>query len=363
MVIFLEESKKKFVELDVLRVLATLLVVFGHCAHVQFQEGMGHIALNDTPMLHETIYTFAAKVTAWIYGFHMPLFFALSGMCYALNEHTEHSLDKFTWKKFQRLLIPFFLVGTLWMIPVKYIAKFYPDREAFISSERLFLDGSIFGHLWFLLVLFEIFVIFRIFRQYFPNSNNPLIFFSLFCYFLGIPTLYDLMGGKNPVMIAHALTHLIWFVLGYILYKEKDSFQTHLKNYSFAIIMWLGIMILVISLVDFKWHFLPPFFVTLVGCVTIYLFAFCLAKTRITSSSLYAVLLKYSFSIYLFHDPINYLILHAFSKWHWIETFPTLAAATLIGSRTIGICFCAIVVAYILQKSKTFLMDKIADKI
>ena len=350
----MKEIKKNFAELDTLRILAILLVVFGHCTYSEFAEpANGRIALNDTPMLHETIYTFAQTICGLIYSFHMPLFFALSGMCYALNEHSEYSLDKFIWKKFDRLIIPFFLIGSLYMIPVKYIAKFYPD---FFLAEKAFFNFELYGHLWFLVVLFEIFIIFRILRQYFPNSNAVLLFVSLFCYFVDIPNFYALMNNQNPAMIAHALTYLIWFVLGYILYKEQNTLQKYLDSYSN---FGMFIITFAIFLADFNYNFFTLFFKTLSGCIATYFFAVCLTKTRIVNFSLYATLLKYSFSIYLFHDPINYIIIHAFSKWHWIENFPTLAAATFVGMRTVGICFVSIVVAYFWDKSKAYLTNKI----
>ena len=124
----MEQNKKKFLELDVLRVIEILLVVVGHCTYAGFSEpANGSISLKDTLMLHDEFFLFVANICGLIYTFHMPLFFALSGMCYALNEHAEYSLDKFTWKKFDRLIIPFFLVGSLYMIPVKYLAKYFPD--------------------------------------------------------------------------------------------------------------------------------------------------------------------------------------------------------------------------------------------
>ena len=353
----LEEIKKKFAELDTLRILAILLVVVGHCSYTRFEEpANGLIALNDTPMLHETIYTFAQKICGLIYSFHMPLFFALSGMCYALNEHNEYTLDKFIWKKFDRLIIPFFLIGSLYMIPVKYATKVYPD---FFLAERVFFNFELYGHLWFLVVLFEIFVIFRILRQYFPNSNAALVVISLFCYFVDIPNFYALMNNQNPAMIAHTLTYLIWFVLGYILYKEQNLLQKYLQSYSnFGIF----VIVFAIFLADFEYNFFTLFFKTLFGCIATYFLAVCLTKTRIVNWSVYDILLKYSFPIYLFHDPINYVIIHAFSKWHWIENFPTLAAATFIGMRTVVICFIAIAVAYFWDKSKMYIIKKLATK-
>lgn len=349
----MDSNKRKFLELDVLRIMAILLVVCGHCAYTKFAEpANGLIELADTPMLHETIYLFAVKIVGLIYMFHVPLFFALSGMCYALNEHAEYSLDKFTWKKFNRLIIPFFLVGSLYMVPVKYLAKYFPD---IFLAEKVFFNLEFYGHLWFLLVLFEIFMIFRLLRQYFQNSITPLIFISLVFYFVGIPKLYDLIGGQNPYLILHAVTYLIWFVLGYVIYREHDAVENYLNRYSSYALCFITAAIF---LADSEYDFLPLFFKTLSGCAATYFLAICLSKTRLVNWDLYGTLLKYNFSIYLFHDPLNYLVIHAFSKWNWIETSPNLAATAFIGMRTIIICLVSVFIAYILDKSKIYLKSK-----
>ena len=354
----LEEKKRNFVELDILRVLATLLVVLGHCSYTSMPNAVTiGVVLNDTPMLHETIYTFFEKMTDVIYSFHMPLFFALSGMCYALNEHTEYSLNKFIWKKMQRLLIPFVLVGTLYMVPVYWLAEFYISQEEVLLAETKFLKLEIWGHLWFLPALLENFMAFRILRQIFPKSITPLMLFAFFCYFGGINYFWNLLGGtSDPYRIAFPLKHFIWFVSGYIVYKKQDSVKEYLKSYSTSAMFLIS---LTVFLINVKWQFLPDIFCTASGCITAYLLAFCLTKTGITNSSVYSILLKYNFSIYLFHDPLNYLIIHDFSKWHWIETFPMLAATSFVGMRTIGVCLASVFIAYILKKSRVYITDKI----
>lgn len=360
----MEPKKKKFPEIDILRVTAILLVVFGHCVYVNFEEftkigefrSIGLIALNDTPMLHETFFLFTQKVCGLIYMFHVPLFFVLAGMCYALNEHTEFSLDKFIWKKFDRLIIPFFLIGSLYMIPMKYFAKFYTD---IFIAEKSFISLENYGHLWFLVVLFEIFIVFRLLRQCFKNSIAPLVIISLVCYFIGIPKFYELFGGQNPAMIVHTLTYLIWFVLGYIVYREQDAVKNFLNKYN-SFVPFL--ITAAIFLADSQYNFLPLFLKTLFGCSATYFFAICLSKTRLINWSLYATLLKYNFSIYLFHDPLNYFVINAFSRWHWIETSPTLAAISFVAMRTVIICAAAIFIAYVLEKLKIFLQSKLLVK-
>ena len=67
---------------DLAKGFAMLLVMLGHC--------------KNTPK----------NLEVWLYTFHMPLFFALSG--YTLNLKRFHSFKEFAVNRFRRLIIPYF---------------------------------------------------------------------------------------------------------------------------------------------------------------------------------------------------------------------------------------------------------------
>ena len=88
----------------------------------------------------------------WIYGFHMSLFFCLSGAVFALGGN-DKSLDDIIKSKIRRLLFPYFVYSWLFVIPIKYFAGFY--REDTIYNAMLgVLTLQESSHLWFLPALF-----------------------------------------------------------------------------------------------------------------------------------------------------------------------------------------------------------------
>lgn len=161
-------NKKEYVYLyDWVRVIGTILVVFGHSVYMEWSGDMGNIALNyanATPNF-DMWRTVLGKVSHFAYMFHMPLFFALSGAVYALGSKTE-SLGELAKKKLKRLIVPYYVGGFLWMFPLKCISGFYADAESLIKALNSFATGRYaMGHLWFLPALFMCFMLFYIIHK------------------------------------------------------------------------------------------------------------------------------------------------------------------------------------------------------
>lgn len=88
----------------------------------------------------------------------MPLFIAIAGysLYFTLQRYT--TLASFLYKKVKRLIIPFFIIGLLWMIPFRLISKYSAyQNEPIIKIVIDLFCGIYSGHLWFLPTLFLIF--------------------------------------------------------------------------------------------------------------------------------------------------------------------------------------------------------------
>ena len=79
--------------IDILRGIAIFLVVFGHISHIGWTK-------------------------TYIWGFHIPIFFFISGMLF--NENKYNSITNFIKSKFKTLIIPygiFYLTTfTYWLV-------------------------------------------------------------------------------------------------------------------------------------------------------------------------------------------------------------------------------------------------------
>lgn len=123
--------------IDVIKGIGIILVVFGH-------------VYSENP------------VSVWIYSFHMPLFFALSGFIFAAYSYNKKtSFKDYLIKKLKSLIVPFILFR---IILVLY----------WFAVERHFRDLDL-GPIWFLPVLFAAEII-----TYFINIKKKPVFNGIF---------------------------------------------------------------------------------------------------------------------------------------------------------------------------------------
>ena len=133
-----------------LSVWGIILVVLGHSG---FEEP---VIQSELSWLH-----------SWIYSFHMPLFFLVSGYLFSLTnpEFEKACTGKFVQKKIKRLLIPYVVIGTV-IFGVKYVFAGLSHATRLFSIENFFkmfvipgADYSTIGHLWYVFTLFMIFLV------------------------------------------------------------------------------------------------------------------------------------------------------------------------------------------------------------
>ena len=137
-----------------LRVIAIILVVLAHSIIIYNPTWGIYTTKTQSPFLK--------YLCTFIYIFHMPLYFSISGFLYKNVELSKETFFNMCKKKTIRLLVPFILVGLFWLLPVKYSIK-YPN---YISNSLAYniinnlILGKDNGHLWFLPALFLIFVLY-----------------------------------------------------------------------------------------------------------------------------------------------------------------------------------------------------------
>ena len=109
-------------------------------------------------------------------------FFAVSGAAFAVSmakqdEKGEYLRYPTIWSliinKGKRLLIPYFVITLVWDIPIKYLAGFYKGLSGKEVIEhaiqgQLLLKGN--SYLWFLIALFNIFVIVYLLEKYIQST-------------------------------------------------------------------------------------------------------------------------------------------------------------------------------------------------
>lgn len=101
----------------------------------------------------------ADTVRSFVYSFHMPLFVWCSGfLAVATNAASKYGLGEFTKKRAMRLLFPYFAFSLIGVAPKIVFAQFLNDKLGLdwwdLVVAMLVPRESIWGHFWFLPMLF-----------------------------------------------------------------------------------------------------------------------------------------------------------------------------------------------------------------
>lgn len=327
---------------DWLRIIATIFVVIGHSTYLKIDTGLGgvdyQLPWNISVWYDSFPMSTIRFLSGWVYQFHMPLFFMLSGAVYCLKPVS--SLDSICISKFKRLIIPFFLSGCFFMIPVKYFGNFYEKRELG-EVYKNFLSGTESGHLWFLIALFWCIIVFSILYKVFERFKFETKYGLLLCC-----GFIQILAGFMPIdffSFRKGIEYIFYFALGYVFQKEKYKFSK--MNLSEAFLVYIPIQI--IEFLHMRFGILNSFFEIIIGALLTYTLAnicsICFA--RISTTYFWKVLNRNLFNIYLLHDPLEYIVLRFFFDKQLLTR--GIGCLFYIFCRTIGIFLICILIGEI----------------
>ena len=210
---------KRIEYIDYLKAFAIFTVVVGHA----IQQLFGTDVSSD-----DILYRF-------IYSFHMPLFFFLSGFCaFKYGEENKICLKKEIVRKAMALLIPYIVWG---------IVRAILQGESFLSAVLF----KVHGGLWFLLCLFEIFVCFYVTNRisFLFNRNGTLwrdiLIYGIVTIFLILLYKFVLYGTTFSLVLDFDMLarHFKYFILGYLLHKYSILEKLLTSSISFAVFFLL----------------------------------------------------------------------------------------------------------------------------
>ncbi|WP_341483116.1 acyltransferase family protein [Lactococcus petauri] len=159
-----------------LRIILTILVVIGHASYYTIKIKFGGIQYNqlmqDMMVGDTTFHRVATYLTDWIYVFHMPAYFCLSGVVFSMELKRKRYPSVWTLivMKAKRLLAPMLFVWLVWNIPIKMLAGYYAGMNHPLLSAVMQIAFPNAVYLWFLEALFCCFVMDYIIIK--GTSNN-----------------------------------------------------------------------------------------------------------------------------------------------------------------------------------------------
>jgi len=187
---------KRLYHISFLQVLGPILVIFGHSLNGIFGRALSIGGLPQHWVL--------SPAKLYVYVFHMPLFFFISG--YLLTYMTsleKRSYTEFIKAKSLRLLFPYVALNLLFIVPKYFMVPYIADQVSlsvsYVVKALVFPRETILGHLWFLFALFMMFVISPFFYDAIRSKNwSKRIFItaiSMVLYFYPVET--DFFGFKD----------------------------------------------------------------------------------------------------------------------------------------------------------------------
>lgn len=299
-------------EYDCLRVIATLLVVMGHCTYYKILTGFGGCDYSNIFKDSDICSRFLRELTNLIYTFHMPLFMGLSGALFRRTQEKGKykSLKEIIIDKWKRLMIPFLLVSIFYAIPLKYISGYYQKSDDIIKDivmGQVFLQGN--SHLWYCATLFCIFIIaFQVETRLSVSARHKVILLSVLYFFGGIIDIH---------IVKYVFQYLLWFYLGYWFETKRGNFNRKISRRKIVVILLLFLTIYIIykCLMTSNMFFIKlickvwGMIVTVLACMIVYVVAYQLSRTSIVENKIFNMIREDSYGVYLYSDPWNYVII------------------------------------------------------
>lgn len=199
------QTTKRIDFIDLAKALGIFLVVY---AHTQLDE----------------------RVQNWIYVFHMPLFFFISGYLFRFARNKEWSL--FAKKRFAQIVVPYILINAVTYLFWVFIGRHFGADSGDTTSvwspllAALTCHGEKMVHdvpLWFLLCLFIIEIAYHaIFRG--KTARQRWMYIAAFAAVGTLNCLYNHM--LLPFSIGTALHGIVFYAVGNELRRHEEKGNT-----------------------------------------------------------------------------------------------------------------------------------------
>ncbi|MDD6039011.1 MAG: acyltransferase [bacterium] len=287
------EEKKRFY--NILKVITTILVVFAHSSRMYTGKGVV-IPANSSEVL--------SFLTEWVYSFHMPLFISISGMVYGYcveDKGKYRNTLKFLSSKMKRLIIPYFVFGIAYVAPCMVLFKFTSE-----SYFRYCWNGILLAtdarHLWYLVVLFEIFVLCAAGQNVLNRIGSLNKYFSLF--FICIALLLSVCANEvsSIFQFSSLCYYLVYFYCGILCNRYYSKINNFAKN---KLIMAVALLVTLWLINDNAWG---AAFAKAISGGLLFIGISAHFRTDCKHYNMIKELCQNGYGVYLFHPVLIYIL-------------------------------------------------------
>ncbi len=307
----MNKSRKLYNYIANIKTVALLAVVFWHCSlffeeNPYFPESSGIVA--DPVTFLGSIHN-VTIISAYVF---------CSGFLFALSlEQRNRSVGQLILNRAMRLLVPYYLFGALWLVPLYTIfdinAFGRPPKAGFWEGMKCMLLGQFSDHLWFLWMLFWVTLFFCLLSPLLKKQKyvtvGILTIAAAFC--------TDLFLADFPYFkLSQTASYYICFFIGILCFRFKDKIEgKSAAVYWLLTAVLLGVLILYAAFLPS--HFTVMYIIRPIGAFC-YLFLFlALDKNRlwnwVENTHTYRFLEARGMDMYLMNMPFPYLYYRVFA--------------------------------------------------
>lgn len=289
-------------------------------------------------------------LSSWLGTFHVEGFTLISGYIYYYIKYEKkgyQDICKYIKNKYKRLLVPYIAVSLFWVVPIGSLFYSYST----IDIVEMYVLGKSPSQLWFLLMLFNVFIIYDSIITKFNRGGQFLlvIIFFISGFVLGkiFPNIFQLLTSMR---------FLLYFYIGCIIRKKYPNIQPNKM-------LLLGIIFLIINLTCFTFlnldlsinvniikgiNLIVRCICEISGAIMAFLLlSYCASKIH-WENKFVTNLTIVSFPIYLFHQQIIYVLLWNFQSM--INPY-IMSALCFLCSIIVSYCISLILMKYKVTKN------------
>lgn len=308
-------TENRIAWLDTARGIGMVFVVLGH-------------AISDTIMDNSLF----SRLFYFIYSFHMPLFFFISGYCgykaIQCNDKKDYILSRF-W----RLMVPYFFIGMCY-IPLKIVLAKYTSTPVLLNIVLLdMLKGSNPNfQLWTLYALFFDATIVCLLAN---QKHNEELFLIIFI-------VLQILTFKFPIGIVKNILYELPFYYVGILCKKHDLIRKSINKRSEIISTVLLIVVNVFVVLSGENYL--KIITGYLGIVSVCSIAMQIAKNV---NNTFVIIGNYGMDIYVMANAIQVIVRIVFLKVLGVSSIICCLLSTVL-----GICVPIILSKYIIRRFK-----------
>lgn len=291
------------------------------------------------------------KLRQWIYTFHMPLFFILTGILLYYSKYYDASFKTVFYKKIKSLLYPYL---TFSILSIAYRCIFYGIKSGvFAFIHTITFDGI--TALWYLPALFLAEIIFIVISKELSNRFQAICFIFLFIIFY-VFTTFDYQSRTGAIywilyflnILSRGVVGSIFIYLGFAGKKLFDKYHDRIHILAIIFFMTIGVLFSTANKVDLHYSVIGNPFIFLLCSISNSILVICISLVISKYDKLFNYLGKNSLVIFATHYNLGVVLFCSLVSSNLINDIVMCSIFNILAVLIIEIILSALINKYLL---------------